>query len=92
MIITLTIIIAIIIAWSIFSGCYLFYVEPDEFGLDFNNEGLLCTLCKLYWYIAGIGLILFIILLLSYFISASIICGSKNNDYPVCGRWNDENN
>lgn len=88
MIIALTIIIAIIITWSIFSVYYLFYIEPDEINLNFKEEGLLCTLCKLYWYIIGIGLILFVILLLSYIISASIVCYLKNNDYPVCERWN----
>lgn len=84
MIIKLTIIIAIIITWSVFSCCYLFYIDPEETGLNFKNEGLLVTLSKIYWYLIGIGLILFIIILLSYFISATIICHSKNNDYPVC--------
>jgi hypothetical protein len=87
MIIQLTIIIAIIITWSLFSIIYLLYIEPDEMSLNLE-EGLLCTLCKLYWYIVWIGLILFIIILLSYLISASIVCHSKNNDYPVCERWN----
>lgn len=88
MIIALTIIIAIIIAWTVFSVCYSFYIEPDEFGLDFKNEGLLMTLCKIYWYAIGISFILFVLILISYIISETIVCNSKNNDYPVCEKVN----
>ena len=88
MIIILTIIIATIIAWTAFSICYSLYFESDEFGLDFKNEGLLMTLCKIYWYAIGISFILFILILISYLISKTIVCNSKNNDYPVCEKMN----
>lgn len=82
MIIGLTIFLMIISVWSLFSIGLCFY--SGDMNLDYEYDGLLVTIAKIYWWgilILVIGSILFII---CYEISASIVCNSTNNDYPVC--------
>lgn len=83
----LTIIIALIILWSIFSIFLLLENGDSAFGelYPWNSfEDVICNLAIIYWsslIVIGLGSIL---LFISYLISSSIICYSSNDDSKYC--------
>ena len=88
MIWTLTIIIALIILWSIYS--ILKMIDDDNKPFDSlypwkrNFDDIISNLAIIYWssiIVIGLGSIL---LFVSYLISSSIICYSSNDDSKYC--------
>ncbi len=82
MIIGLTIFLMIISVWSLFSIGLC--IDSGDMNLDYEYDGLLVTIAKIYWWgilLLVIGSILFFV---CYGISSLIVCNSTNNDYPSC--------
>jgi hypothetical protein len=86
MIIGLTFVLMIVFTWSIFSIGLCF--DSADMGLDYDFDGLLVTIAKIYWWAIGIFVCVFVLFFICYLVSAKIVCSSKHNDYPVCERIN----
>ena len=82
MIYVLTIIIAVVIAWTIISAGLC--MDDYDMTVDISEDGLLLTLSKLYWWAIGISIIGFILFGISYWISKGIICSENNGDNKIC--------
>ena len=83
----LTIILMILIPWSIYS--LVIVVDDDEFMVCSGDE-LILKIAKIYWGIIFISLALGLLWAFSHAISEDIICGVTNDDYAVCEKVSDK--
>lgn len=82
-----TIVIAILIVWTIYS---FIVVTGDASLIIYCEDNIILRLSKIYWWIiliSSFGAILFGI---SFLVSSGIWCSAKNNDDNVCTIWSNE--
>lgn len=76
-----TVVIAILIVWTIYS----FIVVIDDVSLIiYSEDNIILRLSKIYWWIILISFLGAILFGFSFLISSGIWCSAKNNDDNVC--------
>lgn len=83
----LTVIIMILIPWSIYS---LIIAVDDGTLMVYAGDELILKIAKIYWGIIFISLALGLLWAFSHAISEEIICGVTNDDYAVCEKVSDK--
>lgn len=82
-----TVVIAILIVWSIYS----FWVVIDDASLIiYCEDNIILRLSKIYWCIILISFLGAILFGFSFLISSGIWCSVTNNDDNVCTIWSNE--
>ena len=89
MIALLTIVIAIFI---VIEGGAIIIVLSDEGYTDFKDANILLKLSRILLWGELVLLGIFILLLISYLISSTIVCSSTNGDYKGCTELRESGN
>ncbi len=82
-----TVVIAILIVWTIYS---LWAVWDDDSLIIYCEDNIILRLSKIYWWIILISFFGSILFGISFLISSGIWCGATNNDDNVCTIWSNE--
>lgn len=82
-----TVVIAILLVWSIYS---FISVINDVSLIIYCEDNIILRLSKIYWWIILISFLGAILFGISFLISSGIWCSATNNDDNVCTVWSDE--
>ncbi|MBQ1495851.1 MAG: hypothetical protein IIZ40_00660 [Bacilli bacterium] len=79
-----TVVIAILILWSIYSS---WVVIDDASLIIYCEDNIILRLSKIYWLIILISILGVFLFGVSFLISSGIWCSATNNDDNVCTIW-----
>lgn len=82
-----TVVIAILIVWTILS---FISVSDHESLIIYSEDNIILRLSKIYWWIILISFLGVILFSISFLISSGIWCSATNNDDNVCTIWSNE--
>lgn len=82
-----TVVIAILLVWSIYS---FIVVTDDASSIIYYEDNIILKLSKIYWRIILISILGAFLFGISFLISSGIWCSAKNNDDNVCTIWSNE--
>lgn len=76
-----TVVIAILIVWTIYSSIV---VIDDVSLIIYSEDNIILRLSKIYWWIILISFLVVLLFGISFLISSGIWCSATNNDDNVC--------